>query len=417
MSIRSPEQLEVVAARARRPRRPRAAPRPRAARVGSGRFGSAASAAERRSSTPRSSSSSSFSRAERRAPRRSPPRRPHRARCSSPMRLLAAFLLRAAAPRARAASRGGARRARAPRRARAGSTPRRREAPRARGSGSRAGSRLRSSTDAPLRPAPSCRASRPPEYLARKSATASASSPTTMFAGMIAPEKPPLRIANSTSSRFSLRTLKFGPLVRSPPSSCPRRLGAVGVGGLQRVAARAALVEEHGAARAPWRPAQAPRSCPGRSPRPRRRREGAGDDERCGSRRGIVPRRMAASSARSLLATLLAAGCGDSRGPRRPHRHAPAERRLVVSAKEYRFDPATIVVAGRAAADDPPAQRRHARPRHPRAQGRPRRRRHTELPRRRDARRQAEPRARPLRALCTVGDHAELGMRGELIVK
>src|SRR3954447_12058386 len=38
-----------------------------------------------------------------------------------------------------------------------------------------------------------------------------------MFAGMIAPEKPPLRIANRTSCFCSLRTLKFGPLVRSPP--------------------------------------------------------------------------------------------------------------------------------------------------------------------------------------------------------
>src|SRR3954452_1232674 len=42
-----------------------------------------------------------------------------------------------------------------------------------------------------------------------------------MFAGMIAPEKPPLRIANSTSSRDSLRTLKFGPSVRSPPLTLP----------------------------------------------------------------------------------------------------------------------------------------------------------------------------------------------------
>ena len=42
-----------------------------------------------------------------------------------------------------------------------------------------------------------------------------------MFAGMMPPEKPPLRIANSTSSRLSLRTLKFGPLVRSPPCSAP----------------------------------------------------------------------------------------------------------------------------------------------------------------------------------------------------
>src|SRR4051812_24122437 len=38
-----------------------------------------------------------------------------------------------------------------------------------------------------------------------------------MFAGMIAPEKPPLRIAKRTSCFCSLRTLKFGPFVRSPP--------------------------------------------------------------------------------------------------------------------------------------------------------------------------------------------------------
>ena len=60
-----------------------------------------------------------------------------------------------------------------------------------------------------------------PEYLARKSATASASWPVTTFAGMIAPEKPPFRIAKSTSSRLSLRWLKFGPFVRSPPWSWP----------------------------------------------------------------------------------------------------------------------------------------------------------------------------------------------------
>src|SRR3954451_12531300 len=42
-----------------------------------------------------------------------------------------------------------------------------------------------------------------------------------MLAGMIAPEKPPLRIAKSTSSRFSLRTSKFGPLVRSPAATWP----------------------------------------------------------------------------------------------------------------------------------------------------------------------------------------------------
>src|SRR5215212_4362027 len=34
---------------------------------------------------------------------------------------------------------------------------------------------------------------------------------------MIAPEKPPLRMANTASSFFSWRVLKFGPFVRSPP--------------------------------------------------------------------------------------------------------------------------------------------------------------------------------------------------------
>src|SRR3954464_15554983 len=56
-----------------------------------------------------------------------------------------------------------------------------------------------------------------PEYFDTNSATICASRPTTTLAGMIAPEKPPLRIANRTSSFFSLRTLKFGPFVRSPP--------------------------------------------------------------------------------------------------------------------------------------------------------------------------------------------------------
>src|SRR4051794_11408769 len=38
-----------------------------------------------------------------------------------------------------------------------------------------------------------------------------------MLAGITAPEKPPLRIAKSTACFCSLRVLKFGPLVRSPP--------------------------------------------------------------------------------------------------------------------------------------------------------------------------------------------------------
>ena len=38
---------------------------------------------------------------------------------------------------------------------------------------------------------------------------------------MIAPEKPPLRMAKRTSSRWTLRWLKLGPFVRSPPWSWP----------------------------------------------------------------------------------------------------------------------------------------------------------------------------------------------------
>src|SRR5204862_7636845 len=55
-----------------------------------------------------------------------------------------------------------------------------------------------------------------PAYFETKSATASASAPTTTFWGMIAPEKPPFRIAKSTSSFLSFRLLRFGPVGRSP---------------------------------------------------------------------------------------------------------------------------------------------------------------------------------------------------------
>ena len=55
---------------------------------------------------------------------------------------------------------------------------------------------LRSSTaSSPGYPWPAQASGYWPEYSARNSATTSASSPTTMLAGMIAPEKPPLRIA------------------------------------------------------------------------------------------------------------------------------------------------------------------------------------------------------------------------------
>ena len=55
----------------------------------------------------------------------------------------------------------------------------------------------------------------PPAYFARNAATLRASSPVTMFSGMIAPEKPPFWIAKRTSSSVSLRSSKFGPSSRS----------------------------------------------------------------------------------------------------------------------------------------------------------------------------------------------------------
>ncbi len=55
-----------------------------------------------------------------------------------------------------------------------------------------------------------------PAYVATNWATSLASSPTTTFCGMIAPEKPPFSIAYSTrSTGRSQRTLKLGPLVTS----------------------------------------------------------------------------------------------------------------------------------------------------------------------------------------------------------
>ena len=67
----------------------------------------------------------------------------------------------------------------------------------------------------------------------------SASAPTTMFWGMIAPEKPPFRIAKSTSAIVSLRWSKFGPCFRCAAVGASLRAGRS-----ERVAARAALGED-----------------------------------------------------------------------------------------------------------------------------------------------------------------------------
>ena len=55
-----------------------------------------------------------------------------------------------------------------------------------------------------------------PEYVDTNLATSIASLPTTMFCGMIAPEKPPFSIAYRTRiAGRSQRTLKLGPLLNS----------------------------------------------------------------------------------------------------------------------------------------------------------------------------------------------------------
>ena len=72
-----------------------------------------------------------------------------------------------------------------------------------------------------------------PAYLATNSATAAAWAPTTMFWGMIAPEKPPLRIANRTAVRRLVALVEVGalgaqlgahvvarPLRARPPTGC-----------------------------------------------------------------------------------------------------------------------------------------------------------------------------------------------------
>jgi plastocyanin len=120
-----------------------------------------------------------------------------------------------------------------------------------------------------------------------------------------------------------------------------------------------------------------------------------------------------------LLATLLAAGCGengDSNGAGRTVDVA-ADSAVRVTAEEYRFDPQTIVVEGagrltiRLRNDGTLAHDVRVRKDDRDVGGTP------SFP-------AGETRATTLKLahgryelICTVGDHAKLGMRGELIVK
>src|SRR4051794_7541720 len=160
---------------------------------------------------------------------------------------------------------------------------------------------------------------------------------------MIAPENPPLRIAKSTSSRLSLRTSKFGPLVRSPDATCPV--------GLDPRASAASRV---------WQPPQrswkswAPRwrlvwLLAGASLVPSLQPENTAArtaSEQARIREGrrtaahIIGARM--SRAVTVVAAVALAGCGggDSGGDATT---VPAGGKITVSAKEYSFTPKTIV--------------------------------------------------------------------------
>ena len=203
--------LEVEARAARRPRAgsPR---RPRLAvgRVGVGRFGSVAASASRRSSTSASSACSALTSAGDALHPRDHLARRRRPRASRAAISSEASFWRGAAPLdlgQQLAAAGveleqlverlgrAAARERRPGRARVladrSQVEHRRAGallPEAAACCCRTGSRSRS-------PGFGGRSTSAPAYSATNSATASASSPTTMFCGMIAPEKPPLRIA------------------------------------------------------------------------------------------------------------------------------------------------------------------------------------------------------------------------------
>ncbi len=72
-------------------------------------------------------------------------------------------------------------------------------------------------------PVPGCGVSpaSEPAYLETNFATLVASWPVRMFWGMIAPENPPFRIANRTSSKLSLRWSRLGPSWRSDRLAVP----------------------------------------------------------------------------------------------------------------------------------------------------------------------------------------------------
>ena len=222
MSISVARELEVVAAGLERRSPHSRSTLSSSAADGSGGFGSVACSAASSSSSRASSGSSSLTRAltacisaiaaEASAP----------ARLASPIAFAPALRFACASSSSGRSAFSRVRRSRAAR-SRSSDPSRRRASAASTGSGSRLIA-LRSSTTArgsrcprPADRAPSRR--RRPSCSATNSASASASSPTTMFCGIGPDEKPPLRIAYRTQLAVTLRWSKFGPSLYSREST------------------------------------------------------------------------------------------------------------------------------------------------------------------------------------------------------
>src|SRR4051794_3066346 len=196
-----------------------------------------------------------------------------------------------------------------------------------------------------------------------------------------------------------------------------RGLGAVGVGGVERVAAAAALVEER-RSRAEGRLVlrDGYLSLPAAGGEERKsERDGQDEAGRADHAAAYYPPPMHRPWV-ALAAGLALAGCGGSEKPKQHAVTVPAGRTLHVTAREYSFDPNAITVE-RAGELEITVENRGslAHDLRVRRGGRE----IGGIPAFQDGRRSVHLRlARGrYRFLCTVGDHAKLGMTGRLRVR
>ena len=248
--------------------------------------------------------------------------------------------------------------------------------------------------------------------------------PTAMFAGMIAPGEAAVADRERRRRLCSLRTLKFGPLVRSPPASCPSGLEPWAAA-LEVWQPLAALLEEVRRRSAPvsvsdFPPYPAPMDgSQAAAPDEDREARPNASDESSGSLMGRayypppVRRYPALGTLRSTPGRSLA-GCG---GDDDPGRGGPpwASRRAALRVK------GRVLVRPRAhrrrgrrgTADLEYRERRLAGPQPAVATG-SRCWRGPRLPGRRAKSFTIRLAPGDLQIVCTVGDHADLGMVGEL---